>query len=81
MHLNPSNCDVAWARYRDLLAEAERERTVLRLRTAARPERGGFLAARRRLGAALVRLGRRLEGTEPVALPSAGGPVRATNCP
>ena len=81
MYPNPSDGDVAWARYRDLLDEAERERTVLRLRTATRSDRGGFLAARRRLGAALVRLGRHLEGTEPVALPSAGGPVRATNCP
>ena len=81
MYPNPSDSEAAWGRYRDLLAEAERERTARRLRAAARSERSGLLAARRRLGAALVRLGRHLEGTEPVALPSAGGPVRATNCP
>lgn len=81
MYPNLSDFEAVVARYRDLLAEAERERTAHRLRTASRPERGGLLVARRRLGMALVRLGQRLEGAESVARPVGGGAARLTNCP
>jgi hypothetical protein len=61
MFSNRLDFDAALARSRDLLLAADRERMLRNLRE---PGSSALEASRRRLGALLIRIGRRLEGIE-----------------
>ena len=73
MFPNPIDCEAAVARAHDLVLEAQRAHKL-----RAMQRRGLWSnspSARQRLGAILIRIGRRIEGTETAAAPAQAGAV------
>ena len=75
MFPNPIDCEAAVARTRDLVLEAQRAQTLRAVQgtgVSSSPPTG-----RQRLGAILIRVGRRIEGAEAASPARAGAVSRA----